>query len=87
MMEWFPSVGVHVEQMHLSISICILASYQQNLGVRDSQCTACPQGILHPDCQSLPLVLVHIVHFDGVVDLLLGATKEATKCVDELISN
>jgi len=80
-----PGLGCCVEQMDFTISVRILSSYQDYLIRRDRQGTASPKRIFHPDRENLPDILLHIKHFNAVVDLLLSAAEEATKCVNELI--
>lgn len=71
--------------MYFAISVRVLSSYQDYLIRGNRQSTASPERILHPDREYLPDILLHIKHFNAVVDLLLSTTKEATKRVDELI--
>ena len=42
---------------------------------------------LHSDSQDNPSVFIDIVDFDRIVDLLLSASKEASKCINELVVN
>ena len=80
-MKWFPVLGVDIEQMYLTISICILSTNQEDLAVRDGQGAAGPEWVLHPNSQHLPLILINLIHFNGVVDLLLSAAEETSEGV------
>ena len=87
MVQWLPVLSIQIEKMHFAISVCVLAAYEQDLAVGDGEGAACPQWVLHPDGEHLPLVLVYFVHFDRVVNLLLCASEEATKSINEFICN
>mmetsp|Transcript_13690 Transcript_13690/g.23336 ORF Transcript_13690/g.23336 Transcript_13690/m.23336 type:complete len:208 (-) Transcript_13690:1348-1971(-) len=82
-----PVLAVHVEQVHLPVPVRVLASDEQDFAVGDGDGAAGPQGVLHAHSQHLPLVLVHFVHLDAVVDLLLRAPEEPSEGVDELVGD
>ena len=87
MVQWLPVLSIDIKQVHFSVSICVLATNEQDFAVWNSQCAAGPKWVLHSDGQDLPLVLINFVHLNCIVDLLLGTAEETTKCVDVLISN
>ena len=87
MMQWLPVLGVHVEEVHLSVSVGILSTDQEDLVVRNCDGAASPKWVLHPNCEDLPQVLLHLVELNAVVNLLLCASKETSESVDALVSD
>ena len=83
--ELLPRLRLNVEQVDFSIPVGVLAADQDYLGRRDGQGRACPQGVLHSNCEHRPDVLLDFIHLDGVVYLLLGASEETSEGVDELV--
>jgi len=80
-----PCLTLHIEQVHLSVSVRVLAANQNDFCWADSQSGARPKWILHADSEDDPWVLINVVHLNRIVDLLLGATEETAKSVDELV--
>jgi len=80
-----PRFTLDIEEVHLAVSVRVLSANKNDFCWRNSQGRAGPEWVLHTDCQNDPGVLVHIVDFNSIIDLLLGAAEEATKSVDEFV--
>ena len=86
-MKWSPSLALHIEQVHFAISIGVLAANEDDFRRGHSQGGARPKRILHTYSKNDPSIFVDIIHFYGVIDLLLGTSEESSEGVDELIIN
>lgn len=69
--EWLPALSIYIEQVDLTISICVLTTDQEDLRVGNRKGRAGPKRVLHPNGEHLPLVLLDLVHLNGVIDFLL----------------
>ena len=82
-----PSLALYIEQMHFAISISVFASDEYDFRRRDCQGGASPEGILHTNSKNDPSVFVNIIHFYGVINLLLSTSEESSEGIDKLIIN
>ena len=82
-----PSLALHIEQVHFSISIGVFAADKDDFRRGDRQGRARPERVLHANSENDPSVFVDIIHFYGVINLLLGAAEKSSKGVNELIIN
>ena len=73
--------------MYFAISIGVLAADEYDFRRGHSQGGARPKRILHTYSKNDPSVFVDIIHFNGVINLLLGTSEESSEGVDELIIN
>ena len=53
----------------------------------DSNFVTIFKSYLHSNGKHTPNILVHFINLNAVVDLLLSASKEPSKSIDELIIN
>ena len=87
MVQWLPVLSIHVEEVHLSISVGVLSTDQEDLVVRNCDGAASPKWVLHSNGEDLPQVLLHLVELNAVINLLLCASKEPSEGVNALVSD
>ena len=87
LVEWLPVLGVNIKEVDFTISVCVLTTDQEKLIGRNSQSTACPEWVLHPDSEYLPEILLDFVELNAVIDFLFSTSEEPTKGIDALVTN
>ena len=87
MVQWLPVFSIYIEKMHLTISVCVLTTDQQDFIWRNRKSTASPEWVLHSHCEYLPQILLDLIELDAVIDFLFSASEESTKGVDGLVTD
>ena len=87
LVEWLPVLGVNIKEVDFTISVCVLTTNQENLIGRNSQSTASPEWVFHPDSEYLPEILLDFVELNAVIDFLFSTSEEPTKGIDALVTN
>jgi len=87
LVEWLPVLGVNIKEVDFTISVCVLTTDQENFIGRNSQSTASPEWVLHPNSEYLPEILLDFVELNAVIDFLFSTSEEPTKGIDALVTN